>query len=85
MWKLIDKFVAPAGLFLGVAMLTLGALLMPTQALADMNQTGEGSVLCILLCGGTCAPPQPCTGTCTGALCPSWCRCRPVMLGCLCN
>jgi hypothetical protein len=47
MWKLIDKFVAPAGLFLGVAMLTLGALLMPSVPAWGDAGGGGGTVRCL--------------------------------------
>ena len=90
MWKLIDKFVAPAGLFLGVTMLTLGALLMPTHtALADLGGgSNEGSAICVLLCNDQdCRQlAHPCVGgTCSGFACPSWCKCKIIMLGCLCG
>ena len=72
-----------------LALLIASVVLVPqNRALADEGgggSLGEGSVICILFCGGTCSTPQPCSGTCTGFTCPSWCRCRPVMLGCLCS
>jgi len=79
MWKMIDKFVAPAGLFLGVAMLTLGALLMlSVPAWGEFIDMPGAPLVCAGdICNTTCSG---CTVT-AGNLCVS-----PIENGkCLCD
>lgn len=71
----------------GVAALVLSLLLVPAGAAKGQSEDPELGIVDCALCGGTCRSPfPPCTGYCTGFLCPLWCGCgfHPV-LGCVCR